>query len=419
MKKIFYFLFCGALLISCDGAREVTSPAIEISNINIDSGLAWQGDNTAPIVLQLSTNDNWVVAKTDTKSTPAWFDVSPMSGPAGTTNLTINPTSINDSDTDRTAYLHIKCGMLTQTIAITQKKKDYIFNSYTVDKAGSLGSMLSSEQKDTITRMRLFGNINASDFKTLRKLPKLEALDLSEVSVQEGGIPDYAFGSNGDVMAMVSLKKIILPKNISSIGDGAFYDCSSLNGELSIPFSVTSIGGWAFTNCIGLTGSLTIPPRVASIGQGAFSYTGFNGSLTLPEKLRVIEPCTFMYCHLLTGPLTLPANIESIGHNAFNNCSALAGPLVIPQKVTSIGAEAFKECGQITGAVEIPVGVLHIGEDAFSSCNRITKFQVHWVEPIAYASNMFPLSKTILVPSVSMELYKYREGWQDHFLLGY
>ena len=65
-----------------------------------------------------------------------------------------------------------------------------------------------------------------------------------------------------------SLTSITIPNSVTSIGDGAFWDCSSLT-SITIPESVTSIGDSAFYYCFSLT-SITIPNSVASIGEGAF-----------------------------------------------------------------------------------------------------------------------------------------------------
>ena len=56
---------------------------------------------------------------------------------------------------------------------------------------------------------------------------------------------------------------------VTSIGNEAFYDCSSLT-DITIPNSVTSIGREAFYYCSSLT-DITIPNSVTSIGDEAFS----------------------------------------------------------------------------------------------------------------------------------------------------
>ena len=62
---------------------------------------------------------------------------------------------------------------------------------------------------------------------------------------------------------------IVFNGNVTSIGDLAFYNCTSLT-SVTIPNSVTEIGDGAFGYCDGLT-SITIPNSVTEIGRCAFS----------------------------------------------------------------------------------------------------------------------------------------------------
>ena len=64
------------------------------------------------------------------------------------------------------------------------------------------------------------------------------------------------------------IKDLVIPEDVTSIGDYAFYKCSGLT-SVNIPSSVESIGSSAFSGCSGLT-SVTIPNSVTSIGGKAF-----------------------------------------------------------------------------------------------------------------------------------------------------
>ena len=147
-----------------------------------------------------------------------------------------------------------------------------------------------------------------------------------------------------------SLKSIEIPGSVTSIGSGVFMRCTSLteikvdinnekyadeNGILYdknktklichpagkaeksfvIPSSVTSIGNYAFYGCSSLE-SIEIPSSVTSIGYRAF------------------ERCSSL------ASIEIPSSVTSIGNNAFCECSSLAS-IKIPSSVTHVGGSAI------------------------------------------------------------------------------
>ncbi len=110
---------------------------------------------------------------------------------------------------------------------------------------------------------------------------------------------------------------------VTSIGDSAFSECSSLT-EITIPGSVTSIGNGAFYECANL------------------QTVTFDGD----SQLQSIRGGAFLYCSSLTE-ITIPSTVTSIGYNAFYGCSSLK-EITIPASVTTISDGAFLDCSQLT-----------------------------------------------------------------------
>ena len=113
-----------------------------------------------------------------------------------------------------------------------------------------------------------------------------------------GAMKDYNAAENLSPAYMNSdVKKVVIEDGVTSIGELAFYKCSSLT-NITIPDSVTCIAYAAFHGCSSLS-SITIPNSVTSIGIYAF-----------------------VVCSSLTS-ITIPDGVTSIGYGAFSDCSSL------------------------------------------------------------------------------------------------
>ena len=105
----------------------------------------------------------------------------------------------------------------------------------------------------------------------------------------------------------------IVPDTVTSIGDGAFGDCCSLE-SITIPSSVTSIGDDAFGGCCSLE-SITIPNSVTSIGDCAFDQCSKLKSVEIPSSVTSIGRYAFCFCDLRT--ISIPEGIKSINEHVF------------------------------------------------------------------------------------------------------
>ena len=109
-----------------------------------------------------------------------------------------------------------------------------------------------------------------------------------------------------------SINSVNIPDSVTSVGDKAFYNCSSLQA-IVIPDSVTSIGNEAFISCDSLQ-SIQIPNSVTDIGKSAFEYTGLT-SVVLPEGIKSIKMGTFANCRNLRH-VQLPKTLRTIEQGA-------------------------------------------------------------------------------------------------------
>ena len=168
-----------------------------------------------------------------------------------------------------------------------------------------------------------------------------------------------------------SLTSIIIPDSVTSIGSSAFYQCTSLKSA-TIPNSVTSIGSSAFYQCTSLK-SATIPNSVTSIGSSAFYRCTSLKSVTIPNSVTSIGESAFHVCSSLTR-VTIPDSVTSIGEDTFRGCSSLKSA-TIGNSVTSIGKYAFFDCRQLED-VTIGNSVTSIGQQAFYNCTSLTSVTI-------------------------------------------
>ena len=187
-------------------------------------------------------------------------------------------------------------------------------------------------------------------------------------------MPDYSYEKAPWDSQQRNIKKVVIKKGVTNIGEFAFRGCSALT-SVTIPNSVTSIGRNAFQKCTSLT------------------------SITIPNSVTSIELATFIDCSSLTS-IIIPNTVTSIGNSAFNGCSGLT-------------------------SITIPHSVMRIGDDAFHSCYNLQSITLNKTTPPLMGTGVFKCSTSYVrdeydvynyvilhIPMGSKEAYSSAHEWR-------
>jgi hypothetical protein len=228
----------------------------------------------------------------------------------------------------------------------------------------------------------------------------------------------------------ISLKNIILPNTLLTIGTSAFFNCTGIT-SITIPNNVNKIGPNAFDNCVNLN-NITFNGPCPDIGDEAFNninnnikvyynswsyddvnkfikstnkniefidlnlittykkefefdnktgtitkYIGTSNDIIIPLTIGVVPvvKIKFTTCNnIKTINFELDnngkSNITTIEDNVFAFCTSLTS-IIIPDCINSIGANAFNGCSKLT-SITIPDKVITIGANAFNGCKNLT-----------------------------------------------
>ena len=203
------------------------------------------------------------------------------------------------------------------------------------------------------------------------------------------------------------LTQVDLPNTLTTIQDGAFYNCTKLK-EITLPNSVTQLGEGVFQGCSSLSqvrlseNLKTLPTStfdgckaltefdfagITEIGSEAFQNTGIQ-ILDLPTTVKTLGESAFAHSALqeiwsLGGVETLPTDV--FAYTQIQTFDIPQGLYIAPgafeysalQKVATgidvmeISDGAFRNCRKLT-SVELNEDVTRIGDNAFSACTALT-----------------------------------------------
>lgn len=193
----------------------------------------------------------------------------------------------------------------------------------------------------------------------------------------------YIFGAGGyaanATYVPASLKHVTITDGISFVGEGAFYELTTIE-TLDMPSTVDTLYFNAFGNST-IRYELANPVKLSYKKEGcnegmatnSFFGKGITGKVVLPADVKYLQSNVFENCNYLTEVI-LPDAITSIPYRAFYGCAGLNG-IILPDSVIEIGSYAFYGCINLT-TITIPENVTIIADYAFSDCTGLTVFTI-------------------------------------------
>ena len=192
---------------------------------------------------------------------------------------------------------------------------------------------------------------------------------------------------------------VVIPENVHSIGEGAFYGCTGLT-SINVPYYVNEVGTSAFYNCTSLA---TVYWDAGAIGYVGSSYNPIFKGCTALKNFVIGDAVEDLPKYLLqecTGieSIAIPANVSYIGEHAFYKCTSLATVYWGASGVESVGTGIFAGCSGLksfiiessivtlppyllqscTGieSITIPGSVATIGNYAFTGCTALASVTI-------------------------------------------
>ena len=135
------------------------------------------------------------------------------------------------------------------------------------------------------------------------------------------------------------ISSLVIPESIDgvpvvAIGERAFRECSTLNGDVVLPKSIVAIEKEAFMNADGL-----------------------NGRIYFPQSLKVISDRAFYGCQSLQGDLIIPDSVETIGDEAFSHCVEIGSAVYGGRGLKSVGRDVFTYSGVTKCHLPLPISL--------------------------------------------------------------
>lgn len=238
-----------------------------------------------------------------------------------------------------------------------------------VTTPGSLRDLLTEEQKDSVISLKIKGEINSTDLKTLRHMAgcdsvghgtwgNLSVLDLSEAKIVAGGEPYLIEGDNEFTTAdgvlpdkcfynCKMLIDVVLPSQLKTFGDGVFAECTNID---KVTLQAGADSDFKLTGCFVV--SKDGKDLIACLPDGSDMV-----EYVVPEGIKNIHDYAFAGLSLYQR-LTLPSTVTNVGKYAFNRCFDLSRTYLYSEEPPLIDKSAIDPLDLSIRYLYVPQGTL-------------------------------------------------------------
>ena len=239
---------------------------------------------------------------------------------------------------------------------------------------------------------------------------------LVTVNITKGKIPFGAFSN------CKNIKTITFSDSLnSSIGDYAFYNCTSLL-LVNLGKSINCIGQYAFKNCWHLL-SITFPDSLRLIKDFAFLDSKIDSINVSPNNLWFKSMNGVLYNYIMDTLIYCPEGkteivpifngTKHLKRLSFFNSNLTA--ISIIDSVISIGDSAFFNCNKLTN-ITLPKTIIDIGDFSFYECVSLNEIICKAIIPPNTGTDLFlsvPKNIPVYVPCGTTENYRTIKNWKD------
>ncbi|MBQ7906851.1 MAG: leucine-rich repeat domain-containing protein [Clostridia bacterium] len=227
-------------------------------------------------------------------------------------------------------------------------------------------SLDSSKQTAALTASNATQDFTNED-GTLGDIVIPSEITVGDVTYAVTAIDSHAFsGAQSSWGKNQTIKSVVIPASVSSIGAHVFRECKSLEAVTIYAKNENGIklSDAEFYNCTGLKSVDMEKSDINNFVQYTFYNCNKLATFKYPPKLTNIGGQCFRLCSSLTNGDLSNTQVASLGGGAFWDCKAITN-FIFPSTLTSISSNAIQETGVTT--LVLPHSVTTLNNDCIAN----------------------------------------------------